>query len=145
MYYPNPRDQFTSRNGMLTTLLSHRFSFTCCGTVGVLLISSVTQGEDSRRDTGASKASRGVPLAGRHAGTREAPFENSFSSLSVRGQSAGLVSCMTGSPVFTSLASIQGQSKVGRPECACKYDIMGLLCYLPSLNDIHANLDQFQN
>ena len=68
------------------------------------------------------------------AGQLASPFQNSFSSLSGRGQPAVPVSCMTGLPLFTSLASIQGQFKEGRSGSVCKYGL--LMCYLSSLNVI---------
>ena len=70
---------------------------TCCGTVGGLLIRSVTGGLDSW-------SQKGFPGVQSQLGSS---VQNSFSSLSVRGEPAVPVSCM-----FTSLASSQGQSKV---------------------------------
>ena len=154
------------------------FSFTCCGTVGELLIRSVTQlkyelyyigtfriqemangefldqvrasGEgctvggllirsvtQGHRTLGGTQELVRLPrgflwLAGKHsAGWGWLLFKTASQAY----QPAGPVSCMTGSPLFTSLTSIQGQSK------SCK----GLLCYLPSLNDIHANPNQCPN
>ena len=108
-------------------------------TVGGLLIRSVTQGH---RTLGGTQELVRLPrgfLGWLEGEVRVAPFQNSFSSLSARW------SCFLHDWVPTVYVININPRSIQSRKIACKYDIMGLLCYLPSLNDIHTNLDRCQN